>query len=482
MVFTLDPRDKYLPPGVRRAATTPAIKSRKTCLDSTDKRTPQGPVAESGSVEDPPLTPISARHTLTLQRQRSLPSIFNRLRRSKSAGSNLKTTPSRARKILSRSGSRAGKSRRGDQSSDEIPEVPKLPCQKAENPTSANLNNFEMPIQQFPAARITETEAPISSQEFAQAARTGIPGDKWTETSPSIMPETRDQANHDQSETFLLRNSFQSQMSKKPPPHEQVWEQDCRHQDLALVPEPTNTTEQNGKPLSSSDDQKHSPIPRNVHIDHQSDGESTSASREGPDNDQALDQNKHDSTAYSYAESSLSSYATSDDFSPFAASNTTHSGPMSPLHLSQPETPVMGDFEDHVVSLRHDSEHLPDIANLSSRDFDHFQLRPPSRAPPPPPPPPPPQPPPTTELPPRPSYLAAGGFQGYSLPETDHASALTIRKLPSATFKPNERGSPFDHQGSKTHQVHSWNDGSQDRMSALENLANELGYLGEFIN
>ena len=165
-----------------------------------------------------------------------------------------------------------------------------------------------------------------------------------------------------------------------------------------------------------------------------------------------------------------SSYAASDDQSPYLESNTTHSNPMSPLHLSQPETPVMSEFGDEHFSIRRNSTSPAQLAISDSHSLDQLHPRPPSRAAPPPP-----------ASKPATAYSTLGGFQGYSIPDSDHTSVLTIRKYPSTTFKPSDTSSNLGQQGTKKELVESWNDGSEHRMSALSELVEDLGYLGTVI-
>ena len=173
--------------------------------------------------------------------------------------------------------------------------------------------------------------------------------------------------------------------------------------------------------------------------------------------------------AYACPDSSLPSYAPSEDFSPGITSNTTHSGPMSPLHLSQPETPIFSDFGDDFDRSSFDSKRCSQSSAQFERETGFSSevtfSGPPSRAPPPPPSPL------VNFATPRP---ALGGFQGYSLPNSDHASALTIRKLPSIPLKHSINGPPVVQQGHKQELIHSWNDGSK-------HLLDDLGYLGELI-
>ena len=176
---------------------------------------------------------------------------------------------------------------------------------------------------------------------------------------------------------------------------------------------------------------------------------------------------------YGYAES-LASYATSANFSPCLASNTTNSGPMSPYHLSQPETPVMSEFGDEFLPPLRDSESLAQMGRSTSSDLDLLLARPYSGAAPP-------HPPLPQQGDTQNSHSTLDGFQGYSLPDHDHASVLTIRKLPSITFNNADSVAPFTQQSSKQDLVQSWNDGSEHRMTALGELVDDLGYLGGMI-
>lgn len=74
----------------------------------------------------------------------------------------------------------------------------------------------------------------------------------------------------------------------------------------------------------------------------------------------------------------------------------------------------------------------------------------------------------------------AGGFQGYSLPEDEHASATTLRKHPSTIFSPASHETTSNNQNTNE-LIQSWNDGSHHPMSALQELVEDLGYLGQVI-
>lgn len=155
-----------------------------------------------------------------------------------------------------------------------------------------------------------------------------------------------------------------------------------------------------------------------------------------------------------------SSYITSNIFSPGLAPGSVYTDGMSPYYLAQPDTPAVSEFGCDFVetSLVANSETDVTLSNVhglkDARIVSTANLY-------------------DTK------YPELEGFQGYSLAETEQTSALTLRKFPSSTLE-SCGGSPFGKQGS-TDLVHSWNDGSEHRITALEELVDDLGYLGELI-
>ena len=138
----------------------------------------------------------------------------------------------------------------------------------------------------------------------------------------------------------------------------------------------------------------------------------------------------------------------------------------SPMQLSLPETPTLSDFEDDNASWTHGSDSIK---------VDIIHLKAPSRAPP--------LPPLTSQGPtfanPFRIHAPLSGFQGYSLPQDEQGSMHTLRKPASVTsFHTDHR---LHHQPSSEDLVQSWNDGSEHRVTALEELVDDLGYLGAFI-
>lgn len=157
--------------------------------------------------------------------------------------------------------------------------------------------------------------------------------------------------------------------------------------------------------------------------------------------------------AQSYA-GSVSSYTTNNIFSPGLASSSVYTGGMSPFHLSQPGTPTISDFGEDALGGGQSSD--TNYCNIPETQgpWDTF----------------------TSVL----STRAYAGFQEYSLSETDQASVLTVRKDPNDSLESSRFGNSYGQHSGKD-LVHSWNDGSEHRMTALEELVDDLGYLGELI-
>lgn len=153
----------------------------------------------------------------------------------------------------------------------------------------------------------------------------------------------------------------------------------------------------------------------------------------------------------SYA-GSVSSYTTNNIFSPGLASSSVYTGGMSPFHLSQPGTPSISDFGEDVLGggISSDTNYCGLPGTQGPRDTSTSGL----------------------------INRAYPGFQQYSLSETDQTSVLSVRKHPNASLESRGSGTSF-HDSKEL--VHSWNDGSEHRMTALEEFVGDLGYLGELI-
>ncbi|KAL8892792.1 MAG: hypothetical protein Q9215_000384 [Flavoplaca cf. flavocitrina] len=130
-------------------------------------------------------------------------------------------------------------------------------------------------------------------------------------------------------------------------------------------------------------------------------------------------------------------------------------GQLSPHYLSQPETPSARDFEEGWESgsqSRLASQSTPqESPPIGGADLESLPM----------------------------PQLSSPGFQGYSLPEADHMSNLTLRKLPSKNYTDSQQLSPSTES---RHFVQSWDDGSDQRhLTALDELVDDLGHLGRII-
>ena len=463
-VFTLDPKDKYLSPGVRRATTTSAVHSRKVRLAPKTSPMMRALRSSSNGAEAGPRTSRTTEALLTLERQRSLLSVFHRMRQTRSAGSNANSNLVGPRKIFSRA---RQPTKQG--TLDPFLGAPKLLDHGLDLPptkihgdleVSKGLPSTAVNTERAPLAHmvnITESKhevRPLEQLASSDHSQSSIPSERtedWYAT-PSIQ----------NSETSFESSCYTPLKNPKDSVSHLRTTATTERNDMALsdhlgrlilVPDAEETLAKSAKPLPEKKIAVVNALPS---ID-------TLGSFELHSN----------SPKYSYAES-LASYATSANFSPYLASNTTPGGPMSPCHLSQPETPVMSDFGDEFLPPVRDSESPAQMRRSSGSDLDLLLARPSSRAAPP-------HLPQPQGGPTQKPHAVVGGFQGYSLPDHDHASVHTIRKLPSIPLKKTDGASPLAHQASKQDLVHSWNDGSEDRVTALGELVDDLGYLGEMI-
>lgn len=445
IVFTLDPADKYLPPGVRRAATTSAIQKRKARLLSPSK------VIHRPT--SPPKTSTSSRAgESTLERQRSLMSVFQRMRQTRSAGSNTRSALAWPRKILSR----AGKTAKVD-SAEDIPDVPQIPIQLPNSPTKRPEENLDLLSQRLTTAygELDHDAAQIPAPMEAVV----VPWPESDTTLGALCP-------HAVSGPASPRNSG-IRVSKAPmsSDHPIIMGQ--------LNIKTSSSTDQTMVAGADSNPGAHALETENtawLDCENFTKAEIRISKPQKPMAgavvSQEVEEHQHAMLqgTYAYRDSTAFSYTSGDEYSPYYTSNTTHSGPMSPLHLSQPETPIMSDFGDDVAHVRRESE---DIARLTidfSDQVNLFTSGPPSRAPPPPP-----------RSKPTTSRSVFGNFQKYSLPEDDNVSLLTVREPPSTVFKTPERSAAFPPTGPNQTLVHSWNDGS-------DYLLDDLDYLSELIN
>lgn len=453
-VFTLDPQDKYLRTGVRRASTTSAVHARKAGLPATTRALDQAQRNGPNGAAVVSQTSKRTQSVLNSERRCSLLSVFHQMRQTRSAGSNAKSNLAWPRKIFSRD-----RKPSRQVASDAVPETAKQhnralspsPTRNQDGSESPNRLPTAVPMYRAPTAFIVE----LASSDHSQ----------------SIPPNKRKQGFEDENATFSVRKSETSSLSSYHTPIEQL-------RDTLSYLASTAADERDVMVLRDHLDQlnlapdvvKTFTYPTKMPLD-----EPTTLLNATPPTDLfgslTLDSQ---SPKCDYAES-LASYAASANFSPCLASNTTYSEMMSPCHLSQPETPIMSEFGDELLPTLRNSESFAQMGQCTGSDLGLSLAKPSESG----------AGQPNVLLPQggdmQTSHATLDGYQGYSLPNHNHAYVPAVRERPSLTFRQADGASSFDQQKTKQDLVHSWNDGSQHHMTALGELVDDLGYLGKMI-
>lgn len=165
----------------------------------------------------------------------------------------------------------------------------------------------------------------------------------------------------------------------------------------------------------------------------------------------------------SFAGSITLSYSTSENFSPGLAPTNSKCDVMPHYHLCQSDTPTS---EDDGELIDDPTRLISQMQRIQVHDDDHIGIsdlhRMENNS--------------TAAL----YDTAYDGFSGYNLPEPDQGSTSTLKKLPSNAYASSAKPLSYDSR-SRHDQIHSWNDGSEHRMTALETLIDDLGYLGHLI-
>lgn len=470
VVFTLDPQDKYLSSGVRRASTTSAVHARKAGLPVTTR--PLVQAQPDGSTEAGSVVLQTSKRTydaLVPQRQHSLLSVFHQMRQTRSAGSNVKSSLAWPRKIFSR----VGKSTKQGTPDPDPGSAKQLGRAVSTSPTKIWAGS-QLP-NCLPSTAETGHRAPTALMiNLANPDNNNThPSQQLScsEYSQRIPSNKGDQGFNQGDLTISARDSGVSFWSSYYAPTEQLG--DTLSYCASAAAEKSNVmalSDHLGRLDLAPDVSRATKQPTKVPCDNQTNSPNAIQLTDPRD----IFEPNSNSPKNGYPDS-LASYATSANFSPCLGSNTTQSGVISPCHLSQPETPVMSDYGDELPPFLHDSESLAQMGRSTSSEIDLPLTEPFSRARPP-------------NLP-RPQqeddmqtlHATWGGFQGYSLRDHDNASVNTIRKIPSFTLNTKDAASPFTPQSSKQELVHSWDKVSEHHMTALGELVEDLGYLGKVI-
>lgn len=163
-----------------------------------------------------------------------------------------------------------------------------------------------------------------------------------------------------------------------------------------------------------------------------------------------------------------STFSMNDHTSPSLSYATDPSSdPSSPCRLStQFDTPLPSELDDHMFASEYTAHSDVYLQNQSTNESKKLPLNNLHIA--------------TADLHPQATGFDIRGFQGYSLPQEEYASELTLRKPPTPGFAaPLPQPATGSQNGAD--KVQCWNDGSEDRLSAMDELFNDLGYLGGVI-
>ena len=147
-----------------------------------------------------------------------------------------------------------------------------------------------------------------------------------------------------------------------------------------------------------------------------------------------------------------SSLASSQLLSP-TLSFSTLADLISPSQLSQPDTPMMSEFGEDGLGLSQSTA-------VFQSPIPSYRLR--------------------RDSTPR-ATVEPSGFEGCCLPEVEQASTLTLRNLPAISTNQHDSESIYE-QKSRKYLVESWNDGSENPKSAVDDIFEDLSYLGRLIH
>lgn len=444
---------------LKRAATTSAVREKARLLDPTNVDTTTY-VKRLRQIEDLS-EPESPYEGAPLRRQRSVSSMFSKLRRTRSAGSGVKESPtirtgtSWSRKLISR----ASLSRKGKVEED-VPEVPQVP---------------KIPDDLLCMAPCPKVGNPLTSSKDVESSRTGSGClQQNTAPSPSVKATPTKPLDDVRSMLSVLHNNSGSSGDRP---------KSSRGSGQSFVPSFSSLAERGFASTQFSQTVEAasgaSAIAEQPDLHLQSSNEHGNEERLAPTarEDQANDlppsltnertYTDNEGSYQTYTESSAYSTAPSEYFSPCLASNTTASGQMSPVHLAQPDTPDLLDLNDEEIRWKRDSDPDPQEIyhvklngaqnNASSTSTD-----------------------PILRLKDNQDHKPhIPGFQGYSLPRHDQGSTATLKKLPSLDLMAPKK---VAHRPSMQHLVQSWDDGAEQRMENLSTMMEEMAYLGDLIN
>lgn len=450
MVFTMDPRDKYLKPRHDYGRKLPPLASSKNSRAATSKDVKPKPL---GAIDHPTVlqTPTNEANVVAnswkfwKRRPESSRSPFKLSILSKIQKS--RGTPSEVMM-----GSQD--SRRRVETSKEARVVPIKPfCVPNHKAASANdLPSMHGTTSQFPAVRrepdpVTITNT-LSNSSFLNIGYSPQMKSCHKFQVAYNTPVTLEDLRREISAEAFASHRFSS--TKQPTIGDSFTEEGyVRTQPIALK----------GAIFESSvdhDDSQKPILPRS--IPHRVDDGALRRDQHTM-NDQYLYDNENQRKLSCTGSISLS-YCTNDNFSPGLAPINDLSDTMLQYHLCEPETPSVSEFGGDLLDSSSQIESQMQRVQVHDEESEILYLHGIDNTS-------------TTSL----QGAAYPGFLGYSLPEPDQGSTPTLKKLPSNPFNSSD-----SHPRPAQDPIHSWNDGSEHRATALEALVDDLGYLGELIN
>ena len=436
LVFTLDPKAKYTPLNDRQteALSTPQAQE-------PEAQQSQGVAKVESSHEPPPPLCTASGQDPECSPSRGLYSAFQRLRRTKSSGVSAQKDPGRlgsswSRKLLSRA-----KSSRKATAHEAVPEVPKI-----------------------------DLELLQKMQTCDGAARAGR---VWPGLGQADIPGHLPQQGV--SDELLVHKPHHSARAASDVPSP-LGSDDCEQKSfetpissLVASPESASSITRDSMSESRLTKVQHKKVEEQVHLNSwplASDSQSWKESESQRDEFPALETGDQQKQADDPCQlEPAGSFTSSDYCPPDLTSNTASSRRISSIRLSQPQSPQMLEFHDGNDDLAWQSNTAPDIEchNMPDDPTEHFGYNVCH---------------PFKSL--HHSHVdtmgPAHGFQGYSLPIRDQASSVTIKKppMPCGEVPPLPR-----HASAQL--VHSWDDGTPQRLTGAGAMMDELGYLGGLI-
>ena len=149
---------------------------------------------------------------------------------------------------------------------------------------------------------------------------------------------------------------------------------------------------------------------------------------------------------------STSSQAPSHFFSPTLSFSTT-TDLISSSQPSQPDTPIMSEFGDDWLGPSQSTSMFQSTVRSFGVQQD-LMVR---------------------------AIQEPGGFGGYGLSEVEQTSTLTLQNLPTTPMHQRDSGSAHNSK-SRSYLVESWNDGSKHRNPPVDDIFEDLTYLGGIIH